>query len=188
MGHVFGLRQSPAIIVAVLALVAAVAGTAVAGPGAVTSAITKAKVKKIANKQIDKRLPWKTGDIADGAVTTPKLANGAVDTAKLADGAVTASKFGPVIERTENSPATTDSDGTQNGAATSVNQAGATAECAAGEKLIGGGARWADGDDGNDNLYINESYPVGNGWHAEGIVDFGAQGTAVLQAYALCLQ
>ena len=63
------MRQSPAIVVAVVALVAAVAGTAVAGPGASTSAVTKAKVKKIANKQINKRIPWKTGDIADNAVT-----------------------------------------------------------------------------------------------------------------------
>src|SRR5918995_3004569 len=76
-------RPSPAIIVAVVALVAALAGTAVAGPGAETSKITKAKVKKIANKQINKRLPWKTADIADDAVTTPKLANGAVVAPKV---------------------------------------------------------------------------------------------------------
>jgi hypothetical protein len=31
---------------------------------------------------------WKGGNIADGAVTTPKLANGAVTSAKIADGAV----------------------------------------------------------------------------------------------------
>jgi uncharacterized protein (DUF2141 family) len=47
---------SPAIVVAVLALVAALAGTAVAEQ-ATTSALTKKKVKKIANKQIDKRFP-----------------------------------------------------------------------------------------------------------------------------------
>jgi hypothetical protein len=44
-------RTSPALIVAVVALVAALAGTAIAGPGASSSAITKSKVKKIANKQ-----------------------------------------------------------------------------------------------------------------------------------------
>ena len=56
-----GLRPSPAIVVAVMALVAAVAGTAVAGPGASTSKITKKKVTKIAtkvaNQEIDKRAP-----------------------------------------------------------------------------------------------------------------------------------
>lgn len=44
-------RPSPAIVVAALALVAALAGTAVAGPDASTSAISKKKVKKIAEKQ-----------------------------------------------------------------------------------------------------------------------------------------
>jgi hypothetical protein len=68
-------RPSPAIIVAIVALVAALAGTAVAGPGADTSAkkVTKAKVKKIANKQINKALPWGTGELASGAVTSPVL-------------------------------------------------------------------------------------------------------------------
>jgi hypothetical protein len=77
-------RPSPALLVAVVALVAALAGTAVAGPGASSSAITKAKVKKIANKQINKRLPWKTADIADGAITAPKLGAAAVTAPKLA--------------------------------------------------------------------------------------------------------
>jgi hypothetical protein len=74
---------SPAIVVAVLALLAALVGTAVAGPGAGTSAITKAKVKKVAKKQINKRLPWETGDIADAAVTAPKIADGAVTSGKF---------------------------------------------------------------------------------------------------------
>jgi hypothetical protein len=56
-----GLRPSPAIVVAVMALIAAVAGTAVAGPGATTSKITKKKVNKIAakvaNQEIDERAP-----------------------------------------------------------------------------------------------------------------------------------
>jgi hypothetical protein len=77
-------RPSPALIVAVVALVAALAGTAIAGPGASSSAITKAKVKKVANKQINKRIPWETADIADNAITTPKIANAAVTAPKLA--------------------------------------------------------------------------------------------------------
>ena len=55
-------RPSPAIVVAVLALVAAVAGTAIAAdPVATSSKLTKKKVKKtakkVANKQITKRAP-----------------------------------------------------------------------------------------------------------------------------------
>jgi hypothetical protein len=52
-----GSRPSSAIAVAVLALVAALAGTALAGPQATTSAINKKKVKKIASKQIHKLAP-----------------------------------------------------------------------------------------------------------------------------------
>jgi hypothetical protein len=68
-------RQSPAIIVAVLALIAALAGTAVAGPGADTSAFTKAKSKKVANKQITKRAPTlhvASADVAGTAHTDIK--------------------------------------------------------------------------------------------------------------------
>jgi hypothetical protein len=84
---------SPAILVAGLALVAALAGTAVAGPGASTSKVTKSKVKKIANKQIDKRLPWETADIAPDAVTSGKIAPDAVTSGKIAPDAVTSGKI-----------------------------------------------------------------------------------------------
>jgi hypothetical protein len=58
-------RPSPAIVVAVLALIAAVAGTAVAGPDATTSALTKSNVKKIAAKQVNALAPA----IADEQIT-----------------------------------------------------------------------------------------------------------------------
>jgi hypothetical protein len=86
-------RPSPALIVSIVALVAALAGTAVAAnPTATSSAINKKKVKKIANTQIDKRLPWGTADIADRAVTSEKLADGAVAREKIAGGAVNNAK------------------------------------------------------------------------------------------------
>jgi hypothetical protein len=52
-------RPSPAIVVAILALVAGLAGTAVAGPDATTSAkaVTKAKVKQISKKTVNKLAP-----------------------------------------------------------------------------------------------------------------------------------
>jgi hypothetical protein len=55
------LRPSPAIIVAIVALVAAVAGTAVAGPGADTS-VSKKKTKQIAKKQVNKLAPGIAND------------------------------------------------------------------------------------------------------------------------------
>jgi len=60
-------RPSPAIVVAVLALVAALAGTALAGTDASTSAISKKKVKKIATKQINKLAPGLSVANADTA-------------------------------------------------------------------------------------------------------------------------
>lgn len=64
--------RSPALIVAVLALVAAVAGTAVAEE-ATTSAkpVTKTKAKKIAKKEVDKKFPIGVGDI-DAGVLQPR--------------------------------------------------------------------------------------------------------------------
>jgi hypothetical protein len=50
-------RPSPAIALAVLAIVAALAGTAIAGPDGSTSALTKSKVKKIATKQVNRLAP-----------------------------------------------------------------------------------------------------------------------------------
>ncbi len=50
-------RPSPGITVAALALVVALAGTAIAGPSTLTKPVTKRTVKKIASKQIKKLAP-----------------------------------------------------------------------------------------------------------------------------------
>jgi hypothetical protein len=68
-------RPSPAIVVAVLALVAALAGTALAGTGAGTSAINKKKVKKIAKKQINKLAPGLSVAHASTAGNADQAAN-----------------------------------------------------------------------------------------------------------------
>jgi hypothetical protein len=63
--------------------------------------VTKKKVKKIAKKQantqIDARLPWGTGDIADGAVTGEKIADNAVNGAKIEDDSIGRAELGPVV-------------------------------------------------------------------------------------------
>ena len=56
MRRVSSARPSPAIVIAILALVAGVTGAAVAQPSA-KKAVTKKKVKKIATKQINKLAP-----------------------------------------------------------------------------------------------------------------------------------
>jgi hypothetical protein len=88
---------SPAILVGVLALVAALAGTAVAGPDASTSAITKKTVKKIATKQINQLAPGLSvahADTADSA-DTANSANTA-NTADTANTANTATSANPI--------------------------------------------------------------------------------------------
>ncbi len=56
MKAMIGRRPSPALVVAAFALVAALAGTAVAGPVS-NKALSKSKVKKIADKEIAKKAP-----------------------------------------------------------------------------------------------------------------------------------
>jgi hypothetical protein len=60
-------RPSPAIIVAVAALVAALAGTAIADPGASVSKINRAKVKKISQKQARKVITQEAPNLTVGA-------------------------------------------------------------------------------------------------------------------------
>ena len=76
-------RPSPAIVLAVIALVFAMAGSAIAGTDALSSKITKSKVKKIAKKQINKAAPGldvksaKTADKATNADNATNAANAA---------------------------------------------------------------------------------------------------------------
>jgi hypothetical protein len=61
MRRMFRNPPSPAMVLAAVALILALAGTAIAGPDRLTREVTKSKVKKIskkqANKQITKRAP-----------------------------------------------------------------------------------------------------------------------------------
>jgi hypothetical protein len=180
MRRMMRLRPSPAIVVAVLALIAGVAGTAVAGPSADTSALTKKKVRKqinklapgIANAEIDKRFPVGTTGLADGAVTTPKLASGALSAGKL----------GNVVARVIEIPLPANGNEAEN------------VFCQPGERLIGGGARsigfngWvvssrpitsagADPADGENDL---------SGWRAAAHNDTATATT--FKIFAMCLQ
>lgn len=80
-------RPSPAMIVATVALTFALAGTALAGPS--VSKVTKAKVRTIANQEVDKRAPGlsvlkaKTADSASSAITASTVAANGVGAGAL---------------------------------------------------------------------------------------------------------
>jgi hypothetical protein len=105
------LRPTPALFVALIALVMAMSGAAVALPGknsvdatdlAKGSVTTRAIAKgAIGSKQIDGE-SIKGNRIKDAGVTDAKLADGAVTEAKIADGAVTAAKVGDGTLSTKN--------------------------------------------------------------------------------------
>ena len=76
-------KPSPALIVAILALIVAMAG------GAYAAAVPK---NSVGPKQLKKNAV-KTGKIVNGAVTSDKIANSAVTSGKIADKAVTSGKF-----------------------------------------------------------------------------------------------
>jgi hypothetical protein len=158
MKNVIRSRPSPAIVIAVLALVAAVAGTAVADPGASSSALTKAKVKQIAkkqaNKQINKQLPWGPEDIATGAVVAPKL--GAVETRST-------TVLVPAGEYRE-----------------------ATANCQPGERVLSGGVKWNNVNI-DENFPHIESYKEGEGWYARVQNAFASDRSVTVEAYCLAV-
>jgi len=189
-------RPSPALIVSVVALVAALAGTAAAAdPQATTAAkkVTKKQVKKIANRQIDKRLPLGTNEIADAAITQQKLAAGSVSTGKIQDGAVTIGKLadnsvssaklrdGSV--RSDALGALTRRQDTQ--AIDPGNADSAQAVCQSGERLLSGGAG-TSGVGTDPDWRVIRSGPSGNGWDAAAANGTADQGTLI--AIAICLE
>jgi hypothetical protein len=89
--HIDGWRPSPGLLVGVLALVAAVAGTAVAGPGATTSKLTKKKVVQIADQEINKLAPGLSVAHAESANTATHADSAtSADKAASADSALSA--------------------------------------------------------------------------------------------------
>ena len=165
------LKRGPSlvILVTVLALVAGVAGTAVAGPDASTS-VGKKKTKRIA-KKISKKLDNKQDD-RNFPVDSSKIGSEAVTSGKLAAGAVKAGKLGTINVRETSIQVINDS------------QNNTTVDCLTGEKVIGGGAKW---DALNTERGLQQSYMDGNGWNAGGEAKTGG-GTGTLTVYAYCLE
>jgi hypothetical protein len=83
-------RPSPAIAFAAAVLALAVAATAVAGPDALTRAVTKPKVKQIARKQADRRITSRAPELSVASAATAQSANPAAFAHVAANGAVIA--------------------------------------------------------------------------------------------------
>jgi hypothetical protein len=90
--HHPGTRPSPALIVAMIALVAALAGTANALPGSNMIDRDDLRAQSVSGKAIQQGAV-NNHKIKDGAVTDVKLADGSVVPSKIADAAVTGSKL-----------------------------------------------------------------------------------------------
>ncbi len=150
--------------------------------GGTALAAEKITAKQIANGAI------KSKKLKNGAVTTPKLADLAVTTAKLGNSAVSGAKLGNVVTRFGSTPLPDN-----------TTLQSAHAQCAAGEKLIGGGANF-DPVAGVDTPLI-ASRPATdtaggapgqgggfNTWRATAINAAGGTGNTNIQAWAICLQ
>jgi hypothetical protein len=186
-------RPSPALIVACLALIVAVVGTASAAP----------KTTVIIRK----------GQIAKGAVTAKALANGAVHPKALANGAVTSAAIkagavgpsaiapdsvtapaiapgsvygGTLGEVTLHSAAIVDADVFPDKEWTA--SAPVTAMCASGERILSGGVVFTNTGDREIGTSISQPFVNGgaNGW--VGAITTNAGGLAKAEVQALCLK
>jgi hypothetical protein len=165
MGKLRSVLPSPALVVGIVALVAAVAGTAVAHRASTSAKqVTVKRVKRIANQQINNRLPLKAANIANGAITT----------AKLASGAVKAGQLGTVTVRNGTEEILQDGTGGT-----------ADAHCNPGERLIAGGAVGPNAAS-TPGWALYDSSPTDNGWRARARNNTGGQ--EGFYAVALCLQ
>jgi len=153
-------RPSPALIVAVVALVAALAGTAVAADPLATTSVSKKKTKKIAKKQ----------------------ANKAVDAFATATFPIGASELATITERTDS----TDIPVTTGGV---ISKDTATANCETGERVISGGWSTEleiVGMATDKAAIAYEDKRTDNGWEASA-GNLATTSTNELTAHAYCL-
>lgn len=185
-------RPSPAMVVAVLALVLALGGSAYAVTIAPANSVRTASIKdnEVRSRDVFNN-SLRGADMATASVGARVLAGNSVDSSELAALSVGAEELSGVTTVAANSAATVDADGTTNGGA--FTHVAATAQCPVGTVLLHGGARWVEPSSGgsqNSAVFLQEQYRSGSGndWTVEGIVDFGASGNIKLQALAYCLE
>ena len=200
-------RPSPGLIVAVIALVVALTGTAIAAPA---NSVKSKHIVDLTIKAKDIRdLAITTAKLADQAVTTPKLADAAVTTPKLADSAVDSAKIadftvgdqdlaGNSVYTDKIGPETIASQDIAEDAVggselaitvrtTQINVANGdtgslTRICGAGEQVISGGGGFPGVPNGTT---LSTSQAAGGGWHVEGKNNSGSTQTLIVQAFCL---
>jgi hypothetical protein len=150
---------SPALIVAVVALVAALAGTAVAADPLATTSVSKKKTKKIAKKQ----------------------ANKAVDAFATATFPISGAELAAIEERTASETIAVSAGG-------NVSKETATANCQTGERVISGGWSTELNIAGgvNQAALAYEDKRSDNGWEASA-GNLSTTTTNELTAHAYCL-
>jgi hypothetical protein len=161
---------SPAILVAMLALVAAIAGPAVAGQDASTSAITQKKIKQIVTKQIKKLAPGLSVASAD------TLDNLNSTDFRRSNEVIGANDLGTITQRS------TLSADIAPGA-----QGSAAAQCNAGEQFLSGGNDVAASMGGDVDVSVVASRRESpNGWRV--FVENEGTGNAVVNTHVYCLE
>jgi hypothetical protein len=148
--RLFGVRPSPAMLVASVALLVAMAGTSVAASGLPFGSVGSAQLRT-------------------GAVTSPKIAAEAVTSAKVKNGSLSRADFaagqippGPPGPPGQNALA--DANVISHSASVANNTAyWYWGICPSGRRAIGGGV-----NTNSDNAYVNESFPVDANGNAAG--------------------
>jgi hypothetical protein len=152
-------RPSPALIVAVVALVAALAGTAVAADPLASTSVSKKKTKKIAKKQ----------------------ANKAVDAFATATFPISGAELATIEERSASETIPVSAGGV-------ISEETATANCQTGERVISGGwTTELEANAATTIAALQyEDKRTDNGWQASA-GNLSTTNTNELTAYAYCL-
>ncbi len=170
MSRIKRTRPSPALVISIVAMFAALGG------GAFAATATTSK-QALDNKGNLKKNVVKKKNIANGAIVTKKLKDGKVTGSKLSDESVSASKLGS-ISTTSSQPETM----------VGITNTTATVTCPGDSKVTGGGYTT------NGQLVAApfvlpigvESKRSNNGWTATAF-DLAGAGTGTIVAHAYCL-
>lgn len=184
-------HASPALLISLIALFAAVGGVAYAVKKAPKNSVVSKSIKggAVRNADIGDAAVTET-KLADGAVTTNKLADGAVATNKLANDAVTGAKVA------NGSLTNTDISGgvpvsgyeivTGPVVGGTGNKNSILAVCTGGKRLVGGG--YSTGGVNPNVLHITTDAPLADGvtWRVDSENSDGADSYNI-QAFAVCV-